>query len=430
MNNYDVQAKGAATMSIGYACRTIGVTNSNLKSCILKNANHDNLVDLMNYNLKALETMIDYNIRSGIKLFRISSDVIPFGSNSINNIEWWILFKEQLYNIGKKIKDSGMRVSMHPGQYTVLNSIDEGVVQRAYKDLDYHAKFLDSLHVGTNHKIILHIGGVYGDKKQSIVRFMKNYKELNDPIKARLVIENDDKSYDIGDVLNIGKEIGIPVIFDVLHHAIHKNQHLEDDSYWINECFYTWKENDGVQKIHYSQQNPNKKKGSHSNSIKIQEFLSFYYGLGRTDIDIMLEVKDKNLSTIKCINCISTQKRVNSLEAEWGRYKYKVLEQSQEDYLNIRKLLVNKEQYLPVPFYLLIEHALEKDDSISNGVNAALHIWGYFKNVATKDEKDKFFTSIKAFECGRTSVKSIKNQLWKMAMKYEKKYILDSYYFE
>ncbi len=74
---------------------------------------------------------------------------------------------------------------------------------------------------------------------------------------------------------------------------------------WINECKKTWKEKDGFQKIHYSQQDPLKRTGSHSNTIKIDEFLDFYESLGRKDIDIMLEVKDKNLSALKCINCTS-----------------------------------------------------------------------------------------------------------------------------
>lgn len=58
-----------------------------------------------------------------------------------------------------------MRVSMHPGQYTVLNSLKKDVVERAIKDLNYHAKVLDSLGVGESHKIVLHIGEVYNDKK-------------------------------------------------------------------------------------------------------------------------------------------------------------------------------------------------------------------------------------------------------------------------
>jgi UV DNA damage endonuclease len=71
--------------------------------------------------------------------------------------------------------------------------------------------------------------------------------------------------------------------------------------FWINECRKTWLAKDGTQKVHYSQQAQGKKAGSHSESIKVEEFLDFYKSLGRDDLDIMLEVKDKNLSAVRCI---------------------------------------------------------------------------------------------------------------------------------
>ena len=81
---------------------------------------------------------------------------------------------------------------MHPGQYTVLNSLSESVVENAVDDLKYHAYFLDCLGMDESCKIVQHIGGVYGDKKQAINRFIVNYKRLDESIKKRLIIENDD----------------------------------------------------------------------------------------------------------------------------------------------------------------------------------------------------------------------------------------------
>ena len=89
-----------------------------------------------------------------------------------------------------------------------------------------------------------------------------------------------------------------------LHNQVNPCDKNKSDYYWINECKKTWKEKDGRQKIHYSQQDPLKKPGSHSQSIMISEFMSFYDKLDR-DIDIMLEVKDKNLSAVKCIKRIA-----------------------------------------------------------------------------------------------------------------------------
>lgn len=291
-------------MSIGYACLTVGVPGTDFKSCIMKNATENRLMGIITYNLASLERILDYNALSGIQLFRISSDLIPFGSSPVNNLPWWEIFEEQFRLLGQKIAAYGMRVSMHPGQYTVLNSPNTEVVLRAVQDLSYHCRILNSLQVGISHKIILHIGGMYQDKRQSMQRFIESYHLLSQQIKDRLVVENDDKSYHILDVLEIAAKVHVPVIFDNLHHKVNPCDKEEDEFHWINVCGQTWKAEDGPQKIHYSQQHPEKKPGSHSDTIDEEEFFAFYHKLNRKDIDIMLEVKDKNLSAIKCIRRI------------------------------------------------------------------------------------------------------------------------------
>lgn len=416
-------------MSIGYACLTVGVLNTDMKSCVIRNASQDRLLDLIAHNLNSLENIIDYNISNDIKLFRISSDLIPFASNPVNMLPWWDIFVSKFSDIGEKIRNSGMRVSMHPGQYTILNSPYEDVVKRAIKDLNYHATVLDSLGLGMKHKIVLHIGGVYGDKKQAIKRFIENYNMLDDKVKNRLVIENDDKSYSICDVLEIGMELNIPVVYDNLHNATNPCHNQKSDSLWIDECSKTWREKDGNQKIHYSQQDVSKKPGAHSSTIEINEFMNFYNSINSKDIDIMLEVKDKNLSAVKCINCISEGKTIKILEIEWSKYKYNVLEKSPNDYLEIKKLLREKNYYPVIDFYNMIENALQKETVIGNSINAALHVWGYFKKNASYNEKKKFYNSIEMYKKGKVSINSIKNQMWKMAVKYEQTYLLNSYYF-
>jgi UV damage endonuclease UvdE len=416
-------------MSIGYACLTIGVQNTNLKSSIAKNINEEKLLDLISHNLNSLENIIDYNIKNDIKIFRISSDLIPFGSSPINNIQWEKIFFSEFNKIGEKIRNSSMRVSMHPGQYTVLNSPNIEVVDRAIEDLNYHTKVLDTLGVGSEHKIVLHIGGVYNDKKQAMERFISNYSLLDNKVKERLVIENDDKSYNINEVLEIGKKLNIPVIFDNLHNEINSYDKEKSDKYWISKCKETWKEKDGYQKIHYSQQNALKKLGSHSNTIRLNEFIRFYESLDREDIDIMLEVKDKNLSAVKCINAVSLDNKIKRLEEEWAKYKYTILENSPSKYLEIRNLLKDKDNYPFLKFYKLIEEAMETEINSGNSLNALMHVWGYFKNRADEKEKKSFLKSLEDFKQEKISIGTVKKKLWKMAVKYNEVYLLNSYYF-
>ena len=252
-------------------------------------------------NLNALREMIRYNADHGILLFRISSDIIPFGSHPAMPLDWQAEFREALSGIGEQIRQSGIRVSMHPGQYTVLNSKRPAVVENAIADLKYHTAFMDALGCDATHKMIIHIGGVYADKPQAMKRFAENLKGLDERVRARLVIENDDTLYTVEDTLSIASQTGLPVVFDIFHHMLnHKKSSLSPYD-WIDRCAETWGEKDGRQKIHYSQANPKARSGAHSDTIDVQEFLRFYNQLHQRDVDIMLEVKDKNLSAIKCI---------------------------------------------------------------------------------------------------------------------------------
>ncbi len=416
-------------MNIGFACLAVGVKDTDMKSCMQKNAGEARLMEITAHNLNALENIIDYNIKNNIKLFRISSDVIPFGSSPVNSLAWWDLFQLRLFEIGLKIKKNGIRVSMHPGQYTVLNSPDEGVVKRAVLDLLYHNRLLDSIGAGCECKIVLHIGGIYGDKASAIERFINNYKHLDQGVKSRLVIENDHRSYNIEDVLSIGQQLNIPVVFDNLHHQVNPPYGKQDELFWLGQCRKTWNTKDGCQKIHYSQQDPLKTLGSHSATIAADEFLRFTEELNRDDLDIMLEVKDKNLSAIKCINCTRTDKNIKYLEDEWSRYKYNVLEQSPKDYLEIRGLLKDKKQYPALEFYGLLEHAQGQPFNMGYSINALQHVWGYFKDVADVKEKEQFFRSMDQYKLGTVSLGSIKSRLKKLAEKYQRSYLLDSYYF-
>jgi len=207
-------------MNIGFACLSIGVYHNDYKTIRKDNLTDPKLIEIIKYNLESLTHIIDYNIKNNLKLFRISSDLIPFGSSPLNQLEWGVIFKDKFKELSRKIKDNQIRVSMHPGQYTVLNSPDEGVVDRSIQDLIYHAKVLDCLETNSTSKIILHIGGVYGDKKSAITRFLNNYQRLPQNVKNRLIIENDERSYNIADVLEISRSLNIPVVFDNLHHKI------------------------------------------------------------------------------------------------------------------------------------------------------------------------------------------------------------------
>lgn len=416
-------------MSIGYACLGVGIPNTSFRTCIQKNAIPENLYDIIGSNLEALYHLLEYNRKKGIQLFRISSDLIPFGSSHVNTLDWSRDFKQEWEKLGALIEESDFRISMHPGQYTVINSPRTEVVDRAVEDLIYHEKVLSNLSTNSKHKIILHIGGAYGDKPLAMERFSRNYQKLPATVKARLVIENDDRIYNIEEVLSLGENLGIPVVFDNLHHRVNPPKEEKSENYWIGRAGESWGEKDGNQKIHYSQENPQKRRGAHSETINLDEFLSFYKGLDLPRPDIMLEVKDKNLSAVKSINGTSVDGKIGVLEEEWALYKYNILEHSPAIYQEIRNLLKDKTKYPVEDFYKLIDTGMAAEGNMGTQINVLQHVWGYFKDKASEKEKMSMSKWMEDFKMGKVSISFIKKKLSRLALKYEETYLSNSYFF-
>lgn len=353
-------------MKIGYACTPLMVPYKTTRRLTLSNYSEAKIALLIKDNLEDLYSILHYNNSKNIKLFRISSDIIPLGSHKINNYNWWDNNKELLNKIGDYIKSNNMRVSMHPGQYTLLNSPKKDVVEKSILDLSFHCKFLDALNLPASHKIILHVGGVYNNKKSAINRFVTEYNNLDNSIKKRLIIENDERFFSIYDLLEINSRCNIPIIFDNLHYECYRDTSISIPKLLpiIKE---TWKESDGDMKVHYSIQDTTKKRGAHSPTIFIDTFLDYLKCYDFSNIDIMLEVKDKEVSTIKTINSVNFLKNNFShinFSSEIEAYKLFVLEKL--DYDGLSKLKDIESQNNFIKLYNFIDSLIyEKYNEIS-----------------------------------------------------------------
>lgn len=414
-------------MSIGYNGIPLGVQDTGLESCTPENASDVRLMEIITHNLKSLENIIDYNHKSGIRLFYLSSDLIPFGASPVNSLPWWDICREDLARIGVKIKHSQIRISMHPEQAMWLGSPDEEVFFQAVLDLNYHTNLLDSLSAGPESKIVLLVGETFDDKKEAMERFIRNCGRLDESVRQRLAIENDSRVCHVGDALEISEVLQIPVVFNSRHHMINPAPIHKEEPEWIRACAMTWKVNDGPPILHYAPQEDASNSSSLAETIAIVDFLAFYRNVG-PGVDIMLDVRDRNLSAVKGINCTTDAPNIKLLELEWSKYKYSVLENSHRAYQKIRELLKDKKSYPAVPFYLLVESALNSRNR-EGFVNAAQHVWGYFKYKATKQEKDLFLEVLGEYRQGKATMETIKKLLWELTIRYDEKYLLDSYYF-
>ncbi|MFX0148299.1 MAG: UV DNA damage repair endonuclease UvsE [Candidatus Hodarchaeota archaeon] len=298
-------------MKIGYPCINLSLKCRSSRTFRLKNYSEKRLIATIESNLKCLQQILNYNRERCILFFRITSDLIPFASHPIMKFDWQDYFKLKFREISKYIKQNNMRITMHPGQYTVLNSKNLRVVANSIKELQYHANVLDLLGLDLTAKIMTHIGGVYGDKSASIKRFKKIYKTLESPIKRRYVIENDDKSYNLSDCAKISETEGIPLVLDVYHHECFNSGLSLSNAFEL--CLHSWKDIDGIPIVHYSSQHPTKGKPTHADNIDLNHFNEFIKMTKNFDFDLMLEIKDKEQSALQAIKFVKNDSRFSKL---------------------------------------------------------------------------------------------------------------------
>lgn len=139
------------------------------------------------------------------------------------------------------------------------------MIQNAIRDLEYHAELLSLLNMPPQQDrdavMILHLGGVFGDKAATLGRFRENYKGLSQGIKDRLVLENDDVSWSVHDLLPVCEELNIPMVLDYHHHnIIFDADQIREGTKDIMDLYprilATWKKKKITPKMHYSEPTP------------------------------------------------------------------------------------------------------------------------------------------------------------------------------
>ncbi|KAK3328601.1 UV-damage endonuclease [Cercophora scortea] len=258
--------------------------------------------DLSLANARDIVKMLRWNDKYGIRLFRLSSEMFPFASHPEHGYKLAPFASDVLAEAGKVAAELGHRLTMHPGQFTQLGSPRREVITASVRDLEYHDELLSLLRLPPQQDrdavLILHMGGVYGDKAAALARFRTNYTTLLSPsIKARLVLENDDVSWSVHELLPICEELNIPLVLDYHHHNIvfDASQCREgtlDISHpaLMERIAATWRRKGMTQKMHYSEPCPGavtpKDRRKHSPRVATLPPCP-------PDMDLMIEAKDK-----------------------------------------------------------------------------------------------------------------------------------------
>lgn len=280
---------------------------------INKNYNTSKLLEITKNNLDSLYEIIKYNVKNNFHFYRLTSKLVPLATHDKVDFDYITPLLDEYKKIGKLINDNNIRVDTHPDQYAVLNSMDSKIVKNTVEILEYHYKIMDA--IGIKDKlIILHVGSSACGKKASITRFINNFNKLPDHIKKCIAVENDDKVYNIKDVLELCHKINVPMVLDY-HHFICNNE-KEDINDYLKEIIDTW---DGkLPKMHFSSPKSKLKKEfrSHSDYINKECFIKFINILKKQDkdIDIMLEAKAKDDAVSRLVRCLKYETNYKFLD--------------------------------------------------------------------------------------------------------------------
>lgn len=279
------------------------------------------LTSLAKTNIKNTQRLFYHNNAHEIKIYRLTSKLIPLATHPITKgWDWEKEVGEDLRALGKYAKDNRFRVSAHPDHFTLLNTPKEDVLETSIKDLEYHNKIYKLMELDKSAKLVLHVGGKYENKEKSKKRFMDNFTNLPVYLKERIILENDDKTYTAKEVLDICKRISIPMVLDIHHHWC--NNEGEDISDYLEDIFNTWQEEADPPKIHLSSPKNEKEFRSHAKNIDLEFFMNFLRKAKEINFnfDVMIEAKNKDLALFNLMKELEKIPQVKILDGATIEY--------------------------------------------------------------------------------------------------------------
>ncbi|CAD6886345.1 unnamed protein product [Tilletia controversa] len=209
-------------------------------------------------NVRDIVPMLEWNEAHGIKFMRLSSEMFPFATHLTYGYDFVSFAKEELAKVGEVARRLGHRLSMHPGQFCQLGTPKKDVLEASIRELEMHAQILDALGMDQDSVMILHGGGVYGEREETVARIKNTIAtRLKGSARSRLVLENDELSYSVDELLPICKELKVPLVLDFHHDMLRPSSRSPAEL--IPEILEIWKERGITPKFHLSEPRPGAK---------------------------------------------------------------------------------------------------------------------------------------------------------------------------
>jgi len=280
------------------------------------------LWDIMEHNIKSFENLIEYvgGLPNELRMVRLGSDVLPVYTEPT-----WCYFwrkpdvreycEKHLSVVGAKARELDVRLSMHPGQFTVLASDNPDIVNRSIEEFEYHVDVIRWMGYGKSFqdfKCNVHISG-----RQGPTGIINVLPRLSQEAKNVITIENDEMSWGIDASLELEKHVAL--VLDIHHHWVASGEYIQptDDRYL--RIIDSWR---GVRPvIHYSVSREDLLEGHNSNTLpnmnelleqgfkkqKLRAHSDFMWNKAVNDwalsfnetADIMVESKAKNLASFE-----------------------------------------------------------------------------------------------------------------------------------
>ncbi|MDR6554764.1 UV DNA damage repair endonuclease UvsE [Paenibacillus qinlingensis] len=276
-------------------------------------------------NLHNTLRLLRHNRAHDIMVFRFSSRFIPLiGHEMLGDWDPIPTLSEEFLELGSYAKQNNMRVSFHPDHFTVLSTPRKDVLEKSVQDLERHSAMLNAMGLGMEAMCNIHVGGSYGDKTKAAKRFVQNFSALRIPIQRRITLENDDKTFNALETLEIAEEVGAPMVLDVHHHAVNNNG--EDIvELWprIQETWFTHARlhlDDASAtlppKIHVSSPKGETEPRSHADYVEVEPLFAFLKAIApiTPKLDIMIEAKMKDSALFKLMEDLKGQEGVTALD--------------------------------------------------------------------------------------------------------------------
>ena len=264
-------------------------------------------------SLGYLRELFAYLDETDIRMYRMASGLAPYATHP-DHAEFHGQVEactEELAELGELARELGLRLSFHPSQYIVLNAPDEHLVSRSSADVEVQAAILEALGLDDEAVVVLHIGGVYGDREAARERFARRYETLSPVAQRRLVLENDDVRFGASDVLWLHERVGVRAVFDVHHHHCCNPAGMPGIEA-ARACLETWRGWAARPKVHFSSprtdwgfrygscEEPNTPRWTaHAEFADPFGFIAFYRTIVDARPDVMLEAKAKDIALLQ-----------------------------------------------------------------------------------------------------------------------------------